>query len=294
MSIPERIKYKNGEDVIYVTTIGPGGLLSSIVGGTLVYADKSSSDSIGTVIATSGVDQVTDGNTGTYGNNNSYNAPTSVTVGGKEYSFAGYNMTLMFKFGLAAKFDNTLYVYSQFDSNGHSDWSASQMRAWMNGSSAVENQRWQTSDATSSTTGTIAGLLSRLPNKKFLNAVSPCVNRTWVYDSWRNGKTLDSYYCEHVVDKFWLLGEGNVNTTKDFLNDDAYDTSKFTGIFTSDAARIRKYMNEDGSEGSTCLWWLRSAHSSRRDRAGYVESDGRVFGYIANNYYACSPVCLIQ
>ena len=56
MSIPERIKYKNGKDVIYVTTVGPGGLLSSIGEGTLVYSDKSSNDSIGTVLSTSGVD----------------------------------------------------------------------------------------------------------------------------------------------------------------------------------------------------------------------------------------------
>ncbi len=91
---------------------------------------------------------------------------------------------------------------------------------------------------------------------------------------------MDSNYCEHVVDKFWLLGEGNVNTTEDFLKDGAYDTSKFTEVFTSDAARLRKYMNEDGSEGSDCLWWLRSAHSSRSNRVGYVEGDGIVYGWI--------------
>jgi len=112
MSIPERIKYKNGKDLIYVTTIGPGGLLSSIGEGTLVYADKSSSDSIGTVLTTSGINQMIDGNTGTYGNNNPYNAPTSVTVGETEYTFAGWNMTLMSKCGLVAKYNDTLYVRS--------------------------------------------------------------------------------------------------------------------------------------------------------------------------------------
>lgn len=295
MSIPERIKYKNGNDVIYVTTIGPGGLLSSIGEGTLVYADKSSSDSIGTVFATSGVDQVTDGNLGTYGNNNPYNVPTSLSVGGKEYSFAGWNMTLMSKCGVAAKYDNTLYVKSQFNSANRNNWSASQMRAWMNGSLAVENQQWQTSN-NYSTTGTITGLLSRLPDEKFLNAISLCVNKTWVHDSWRSGKTLDSNYCEHVVDKFWLLGEGNINTIKDDWNDAPYDTSKFTGVFTSDtnSVRIRKYMNEDGSEGSACPWWLRSARSSSGNYVGYVGNSGGVYNYRAHNYSACSPVCLIQ
>lgn len=192
MSIPERIKYKNGNDVIYVTTIGPGGLLSSIGEGTLVYADKSSTTAIGTVLTTSGVDQTIDGNLGTYGNNNPYNAPTSVTVGGKGYSFAGWNMTLMSKCGLAAKYNDTLYVRSQFNSNNHNDWSASQMRTWMNGSSAVVDQEWYPSSGSASTTGTIAGLLSRIPDKKFLKAVSPCVNRTWVHGSWTGDKTLDS------------------------------------------------------------------------------------------------------
>jgi len=165
----------------------------------------------------------------------------------------------------------------------------------MNGSSAVENQKWYPTSS-SYTTGTITGLLSRLPDEKFLRAVSPCVNRTWVHDSYRSDKTLDSNKCEHVVDKFWLLGEGNINTAKSFLNDDAYDTSKFTGVFTSDTAsvRIRKYMNEDGSEGDAYGWWLRSAHSNRDYGVGYVDYGGDVNGNSAHNYSACLPVCLIQ
>ena len=217
MSIPERIKYKNGKDVIYVTTIGPGGLLSSFTNGvTQVYSDKTGATSLGTITAKSDSIVSCDGNVingvgHTYGNNCPYDAPTSLTVGGKEYSFAGYNMTLMSKCGLAAKYENTLYVSSQFNSANRNDWSASQMRTWMNGSSAVENQKWYPTSS-SYTTGTITGLLSRLPDEKFLKAVSPCVNRTWVHNSWRDGKTLDSNDCEHVVDNFWLLGEGNVNT----------------------------------------------------------------------------------
>ena len=295
MSIPERIKYKNGKDVIYVTTVGPGGLLSSIGEGTLVYSDKSSNDSIGTVLSTSGVDQVTDGNLGTYGNNNPYNAPTSVTVGGKEYSFAGYNMTLMSKCGVAAKYNDALYVRSRFNSANRNDWSASQMRTWMNGSSVVEGQEWY-APGNFFTTGTITGLLSRLPDEKFLKAVSPCVNRTWVHDSWKSEKTLDSNGCEHVVDKFWLLGEGNINAVKSWMYEDAYDTSKFTGIFTSDteSVRIRKFMNEDGSEGDACSWWLRSAYWTDSIYVGSVHYDGDVFDSSANGIDACSPVCLIQ
>jgi len=77
---------------------------------------------------------------------------------------------------------------------------------------------------------------------------------------------------------------------------DAYDTSKFTGVFTSDtpSVRIRKYMNEDGSEGSACYWWLRSADSNYGDFAGYVDGNGYDSHFIVNHYNAVLPVCLIQ
>ena len=147
MSIPERIKYKNGNDVIYVSTIGPGGLLSAVSSDTLVYDSKNTTESIGNVgeVSESIVSCVGNiiNNVGhTYGNNCPYDAPTSLTVDGKEYTFAGWNMTLMSKCGLAAKYDNTLYVRSQFNSANRNDWSASQMRTWMNGSSAVVDQKW--------------------------------------------------------------------------------------------------------------------------------------------------------
>ena len=81
------------------------------------------------------------------------------------------------------------------------------------------------------------------------------------------------------------------------MNDDAHDTSKFTGVFTSDTkpVRIRKYMNEDGSEGDACYWWLRSADSYNGNSVGYVNSGGSVSDYgDAHLSYACLPVCLIQ
>lgn len=43
--------------------------------------------------------------------------------------------------------------------------------------------------------------------------VAKAVNRTWVHGNFTSGKTLDENQCEHIVDKFWLLGNGNVNCT---------------------------------------------------------------------------------
>ena len=80
------------------------------------------------------------------------------------------------------------------------------------------------------------------------------------------------------------------------MYDDAYDTSKFTGVFTYDiqSVRIRKFMNEDGSEGSACYWWLRSAGSHSDNYVGSVRDGGSVGSSGANYNRACLPVCLIQ
>ena len=80
------------------------------------------------------------------------------------------------------------------------------------------------------------------------------------------------------------------------MNDDAYDTSKFTGVFTSDtqSVRVRKYMNEDGSEGDACRWWLRSARSDYDNGVGCVFYSGDVgSNVVSGDDIACLPVCLI-
>ena len=107
-SIPSRVKYKNGNDRIYVPTTNSSGLLAAIAAGTSVYADKSSTTAIGTVTDVASSIIECSGNTinsvgHTYGNNCPYDAPTSVTVGGKEYTFAGWNMTIQTKNSLAVR-----------------------------------------------------------------------------------------------------------------------------------------------------------------------------------------------
>lgn len=71
----------------------------------------------------------------------------------------------------------------------------------------------------------------------FLRNIQKTVNRTWVHEDYRSEVTLDSNYCEHVVDKFWLLGNGNINCSGQdsgttYLADGSYDTSKFSLIYT--------------------------------------------------------------
>ena len=202
-SIPSRVKYVNGNKAIYVATTS-GGLLAQIATGTSVYSDKTTETSSGSV-------ESVGSSTFVYGNNCTYTVPTTVTVDGVEYSFAGYNMTIQSRYCLATQDGGTLYYNTRFDKQGGSNaWSTSELRSWMNGSSVVSGQRWYDINKEETSTN-ITGLLSRLPDTTFVNAVIPTVNRTWVHPDWTSGKTLDANQCEHVVDRFWALGAGNVN-----------------------------------------------------------------------------------
>ena len=134
-SIPEYVKYKNGDDRIYVRTIKEdGGLLSAIAKGDTVYIKTDSGN-----YETNGQTVVeVDSASFTYGNNCTWSVPMSITVDETEYAFAGYNVTLLCKYALAAKKNGILYYYPRFDSSrntyGQNDWSTSMLRTWMNGS----------------------------------------------------------------------------------------------------------------------------------------------------------------
>ena len=120
-SIPSRVKYVNGNKAIYVATTS-GGLLSQIAAGTSVYSDKITETSSG-IVASVGSEPFV------YGNNCTYTVPTTVTVDGVEYTFAGYNMTIQSRYILAVQDGGTLYYLVTFDSfdnvNRSNAWSTS-------------------------------------------------------------------------------------------------------------------------------------------------------------------------
>ena len=105
--------------------------------------------------------------------------------------------------------------------------------------------------------GQITGLLARF-DSEFLKYVSPVVNKTWVY-----GTDENTYSCP--IDKFWLLGFGNVNpnlTNNEDFYDFKFDTSIFSSIFTNDDSRIKPLMDSETGEESASgvgVWNLRSA-----------------------------------
>ena len=47
----------------------------------------------------------------------------------------------------------------------------------------------------------------------FLRCSQKTVNKTFVNSHLKSGVALDKDGCEHVVDKFWILGSGNINCT---------------------------------------------------------------------------------
>ena len=192
--------------------------------GSAVYSGKDASTANGkTVSAVSGQYE--------YGNNNrcAFFVPMAITVDGTVYDFAGYNMTIQSRATLITKYNNAIYNGIAFHRTKplRNDWASSEIRDWLNTNGTVPNASWL-KKGTSNTivTGVIDGFLGRLSDS-FLNSVCPTVNPTWVHPDWLEGKTLDANHCEDlennhcedVVDRFWLLGEGNVNCESDLLND---------------------------------------------------------------------------
>ena len=317
-SIPKYVKYKDANgNKIYVSSVKPasngsvqGELLSPITVGDDVYVKNSEGgyEKIGPVGSidgsfTYGQTNATWGTTAT--ESGSYSVPSSITVLGTTYSFAGYNMTLATAGTIGAVKDGIYYNNADFNSsttNYTNDWSGSQIRAWLNGYNAdFTTWYWYyNNDYNKVNVGnTLPKFTTRFgADNGFLDNVVQVVNRTWVWgtDTWNtlwNQKVLDSSNkCEHVSDKFWLLGTGQVNcsgsSTGQYFNGYQYETAIYSSIFsntdiwTSSNSRKRFQMNADGSMNAVARYWrLRSAYSDTDSEynssfVGDVGSDGSV------------------
>lgn len=280
----------------------------------------------------------------TYGNNCTYSVPMSITTAKGEYVFCGYNLTINSEALLRAmvtdadaaaaqaeynaltaagsedywwdgKDANGNYYYTfdtQHDSEyGRNIYSSSTLRQYLNGVDPqkliymgyVCDQDWNQTNVRAN----VDPLKTRLAsNEGLLKNVASAVNRTWVYPDFRSGLTLDSNSCEHVADKFWVLGCGNVNCTGSdgsttYFEDANYDTSRFTAkffpqdnIWESNDSRVKYLMSTSGStSGEAYRWWLRSADCDYPRDVAYVDVDGGVHSDGASNYCGLSPACII-
>lgn len=147
-------------------------------------------------------------------------------------------------------------------------------------------------------------MLAHLPDSTFTNAVIPTVNKTWVHSNFTQNKTLDSFQCEHVVDKFWFLGSGNVGligtNAESHFNDSKYDTSIFSDVFTptvfglNNSTRAKNVMDGDCTDsGLNPGWFLRSAGSDGPNLVAVVGVGGSVFNYDTNGRLGIAPACTI-
>lgn len=153
-SIPEYVKYKNGDERIFVRSLeedqNSAGyqLLKSTFSGSPTYICDAEGNFTATALTVASVGS----STFTYGATNaaygttateagSYAVPTSIIVSGVEYTFAGYNFEIAPMYLLPVMHsDGTILYHQQFDSgrgyynNGQNDWSTSMSRSWFNDS----------------------------------------------------------------------------------------------------------------------------------------------------------------
>lgn len=82
--------------------------------------------------------------------------------------------------------------------------------------------------------------------------IAPAVNRTWVNANHiaKTTQALDTNQCEHLADKFLLLGRGHLNSSSTTYPDYTYDTTLFTN-FVDNATRKKFIMLSDGSVGGS-------------------------------------------
>lgn len=345
-SIPKYVKYKDASgNKIYVSSMKAasngdvqGYLLSAIVENDPVYVKNANGEyetngqtidqnGVSQEIFTYGQDKVVWGTLST--DNGSYSVPSKISVDNNEYVFAGYNMTLATAGTIGAVKDGIYYNGAAFNSSTDyytNDWSGSQIRAWLNGNNDVDlsQQLWKYYDDNyqeqAQTTGNVLPKFTTRfsADNGFLDNVVQVVNRTcvWGTDVWntlRNKKVLDNSKCEHVTDKFWLLGFGHVNgnTTATgasyWTQDFNFDTARYSSVFGSATStidrseRVKYQMNTDGSMSAIASFWrLRSAHLDTYSEnnsvyVGYVYDDGYVsYHYAGNTYYgALLPACTI-
>lgn len=100
--------------------------------------------------------------------------------------------------------------------------------------------------------------------------------------------TTDNYQCEHVVDRLWLFGGGNVNA---YASGSNYDTSKFSAVFTGASARIKHTLANDGTVGSATRWWLRNP--SDESYVYFIDTSGSTDALRTYFSYGFSPAFVI-
>ena len=332
-SIPEYIKYMNGDERIYIrsATGENGEMTADFISQTAYKRFKFEGLTEGWRYTEVGQVTHVSEEIFTYGNNNPYSVPMSVTVNGTEYSFAGNCITLNSKLMLNVDGYNCM----PFSTTNFSNWtkcptisqlSGANIRRWMNGHENVQSDSIYTPNhGKSADISKLKPLTQRFDSDLgFSRNLMPVVDRVGlsrVYHS-AYGRTNTI-----AIDTFSLLGIGNICQSdyyKQNFYDCEYDTSTFSKSFDitnrTDPLKIRKCMNSDGSEGEEYGYFLRSdtrpdndddSYSAQNDDAymhvSFVETTGvadsgipqifsstwQPFDFTVPNFGGMLPVCII-
>lgn len=181
-------------------------------------------------------------------------------------------MDIMFNYLLAIKENGQLYHHVKFNSSeSRNDWSASEVRNWLNAES--ESFAVWGSNTQEPVTNTV-GLYGRIASKYLKRAIIPTVNRVWCHPDLRSGKVLDGE-AEHVVDKIRLLGFGNLNfSDTTFYKDYDYDSSKYTSVFGNKGFSVGLCpMRDDGLSDMT---WNTTFYMKK---SAYVKDSTKIGAY---------------
>lgn len=323
-SIPQYIKYKNGSKLVFVSSV-KSGLLATVSTGDTVFEKTS----VGDFSETSNTVQAIGSGTFTYGNNCTFSVPDSITVAGTVYTFAGYNMTLNSRSTItiidaATDIQANMFQFDGYERNsrnGQNSYYDSYARIWLNGTgdtSRLNTMQFGYGNGSEYYGNFISNVPDsfititfnkRMTDTSLVKHVMPVVNRIWIHDSWISGRTLDSNQCEHIIDKYWLLGIGNVNCsgtkTNEYFKDQNYDTTIFSDIFTqsdasSNVSRKKSTMNIDGTSALDdqylAYYWLHSAYVQNNFCIANVGDAGSIY-YIDASYlrdkYGLSPAFTI-
>ena len=297
-SIPEYVKYRRaigtGWKHVWIPS-RKSELLAPIAVGDQVYAREF--DTVArahTWTAVEGEVVTAIDGTFTYGNNCTYDVPTSITTDKGTYTLCGYNITLNSHALLmldAAEIGKICFDRQNNDSaNRRNIYDISRIRHWMNDLTCTDAACY---DGSAYIPVTFQTLINKISNEEgLIRNIAPTVNRTWVHANHvaKATQALDTNHCEHLADKFWLLGYANVNKiNEESYPDCIYDTTKFLQLADNASRKKFKMLSNGSVGGSTDYWHLRSASSDYDSSNGNVLKDGSV-GYNGSvSGYGCSP-----
>ena len=312
IDIPEYVKYRNGDDFVYVRSVQDvssdwnvaGSLVEEFVGKEIFECSWNSESYKREYSAINTVKSVSDEKF-TYGNNCTYSVPQKITDNdGKTYTFCGHTATLHSKNLVTSTNDNgtTMIDHEYFNSKWTNRYIYSMYRQYVNSRVGYSefnppSECGDKADYIVEGTGkhytslgaSANGFLTKFFNDiDFMKTTTRQVNRVWNFSDQDNP--------DICIDDVGLIPVGEMGYTPSDLPT-AYDTS-IQSLYSSeetDEHRVKYKMNIDGTNSTFGSWWLRSAQNEHKEYAGASYTGGKIISKMQcyGDLVCCSPLVLI-